>query len=167
MKLAALAAAILAVAAAGTARGSITLPRCHTPGLQVSLVGGGAAAGTWQRDLRFRNASGHVCFVYGYPGLGLENAQHRVQPSNVTWGSTMAHRDPGRHRIVLQAGESAYANMSGTDVPHGNGTCRTYAFLEVTPPGERTHRTLRFGTTACDRGRLTVTALGRTRTPAG
>jgi hypothetical protein len=166
MKLAVLAVAMLAVLATGTSRAA-SVPRCHTSGLQVSLVGGGAAAGTWQRDIRFRNVSGHTCFVYGYPGLGLENAQHRVLPSNVKWGSTMARRDPRPHHLDLAPGQSVYANMSGTDVPHGNGTCRTYAFLEVTPPDERTHRTVRFGGTACDRGRLTVTALSRTRTPAG
>ena len=110
---------------------------------------------------------GQLARMTAQAAIGLENARHVVQHSTVTWGSTRARRDPGRHMIVLKAGQSAYANMSGTDVPHGNGHCRSYAWLEVTPPDERTHRTIRFGGTACDRGHLTVTALSRTPTPPG
>jgi hypothetical protein len=155
---------------AGTAAGVVYPPlvrRCHTPDLRVYLIPNGGAAGSYAFDVAFRNRSGHVCFLYGYPGLGLEDAHHRRQPTRVTWGNSVARRDPGRHRVVLGSGKAAFASMSGSDVPRGSERCRSYPWLEVTPPDERTHRTVHFGVTVCDHGHLTVTALAATRTPRG
>lgn len=152
---------------AATAGGVVTpplVPRCHTRNLHVYLIPNGAAAGSYAFDLAFQNRSGHACFVYGYPGLGLEDAHHRPQPSRVTWGSSIARRDPRPHRVVLAPDRAAFASMSGSDVPRGSERCRAYPWLEVTPPDERTHRTIRFGITVCDHGHLTVTALSATRT---
>jgi hypothetical protein len=161
-----LALGLSAGAADGTNRPPFA-PRCHTPDLHVYLIPNGAAAGSYAFDIAFQNRSGHTCLVYGYPGLGLEDAQHRPQPSRVTWGSSIARHDPGRHRVVLAPGKAAFASMSGSDVPRGSERCRSYPWLEVTPPDERTHRTVRFGITVCDHGHLTVTALSATRTPRG
>jgi len=153
--------ALAFVLPAGAATG---VPRCHTDGLRVYLLDGNGAAGTISGDLGFRNASSHLCFVYGHPGLGLEAGRHRVMPSRVTWGSTRARRDPGSHRVVLAPGKAAFANFSYGDVPVGNEHCRPSAWLEVTPPDERTHRLVPFRATVCNHGHLTVTALSATRT---
>ena len=83
MRLAALAVVVLAFAA-GTAGGAGSLPRCHTAGLHVYLLPSGAAAGSYAMDIAFQNRSGHACFVYGCPGLELEDAHHRAMPSHVT-----------------------------------------------------------------------------------
>jgi uncharacterized protein DUF4232 len=167
MRVAALAFILLA-SAAGTAGGATTsLPRCHTTGLHVYSLRGGVAAGSYAFDIAFQNRSGHTCFVYGYPGLGLEDAHHRVMPSRITWGSSIARRDPGRHRVVLRPGRAAFASVSASDVPFGNEHCRPSAWLEVTPPDERSFRLVRFIGPACDHGHLTVTALSATRTPRG
>jgi uncharacterized protein DUF4232 len=169
MKLVVIALLALGVSAgtAGSAGGLTLMPRCHTPDLHVYLIPNGAAAGSYAFDIAFQNRSAHMCFVYGYPGLGLEDAHHRAQPSRVTWGSSIARRDPGRHRIILHAGKTAFASMSGSDVPRGSEHCRSYPWLEVTPPDERTHRTVHFAATVCDHGHLTVTALSATRTARG
>ena len=141
------------------------VPRCHTPGLHVYFAGSNGAAGRIETDIVFRNISGHTCFVYGYPGLGLENARHRVLPSRVVWGSTFARHDQGRHRVVLAPGRAAVANLAWSDVPHGRGgDCVSAAYLEVTPPDERAFRRLRFPQVACDHGMLTATALSARRT---
>lgn len=153
--------------ATGPAGGTSSLPRCHTAGLHVYLLRAGVAAGSYAMDLGFQNRSGHACFVYGYPGLGLEDAHHRMMPSHVTWGNSLARRDPGRHRIVLRPRRAAFANLSASDVPFGNERCRRSAWLEVTPPDERSFRLVPFGGPACDHGHLTVTALSGTRTPHG
>jgi hypothetical protein len=166
MRVAALVVVVLAVAA-GTAGGSTSLPRCHTAGLRVYFAGGGVAAGSYSFDIAFQNRSGHACYVYGYPGLGLQDAHHRVMPSHVTWGSSIARRDPGRHRVLLRPGRAAFANASGSDVPFGNEHCRPSGWLEVTPPDERSFRLLRFQNPVCDHGHLTVTALSARRTPGG
>lgn len=154
----------LGLAFAVPAGASTAVPRCHTPGLRVYLLHGGAAAGTVTDDLGFRNIGTRACFVYGHPGLGLEDRRHRMKPSRVTWGSTVARRDPGAHRVVLAPGRSAFANFSYSDVPRGNESCRPSTWLEVTPPDERTHRLVPFGGLVCDHGHLTVTALSATRT---
>ena len=165
MRFAALGALLLAFAA-GNARGTAAVARCHTAGLHVYLLPSGAAAGSYAFDIAFQNRSGRACYVYGYPGLGLQDAHHRVMPSHVTWGSSIARRDPGRHRVVLRPGRAAFASVSASDVPFGNEHCRPSAWLEVTPPDERSFRLVRFQGPACDHGHLTVTALSATRTPA-
>jgi hypothetical protein len=152
---------------AGASGAATPAPRCHTVDLHVYLSRVGAAAGTVAGDVAFQNRSGHACFVYGYAGFGLEDAHHRVKPSRVTWGSTVARHDRGRHRVVLRPGRAAFANLSWSDVQFGNERCRPSAWLEVTPPDERTHRLLPFGALVCNYGHLTATALSRTRTPHG
>ena len=158
----------LAAVTGGASGTSTSTPRCHTPDLRVYLTRIGAAAGTVEGDVAFRNRSGHPCFVYGYAGFGLEDAHHRVMPSRVTWGSTAARRDPGPHRVVLRPRRAAFANLMWNDVPFGNEHCRQSGWLEVTPPDEFTHRLVSFrGTFVCNHGHLTATALSRTRTPHG
>ncbi len=154
---------------AGLARASGTTgtPRCHTPDLRVYLGRVGAAAGTYAGDLAFRNRSGHTCFVFGHPGLGLEDAHHRPLRSRVTWGSTVARRDPGPHRVLLRPGRAAFANLSGSDVQVRNERCVQPTWLAVTPPDEFSHRHVPFKAPVCNHGHLTVTALSRTRTPRG
>jgi uncharacterized protein DUF4232 len=160
-------AGVLAVAvlplAAGLSSASTSLPRCHTADLRISLGRGGGAAGSIEREVVFRNRSGHTCFVYGYAGFGLENARHHAKPSRVTWGSTFAQRDPGRYRVVLRPGRAAFANLAWNDVPVGNERCGVSAWLQVTPPDERRYRLLRFGGIVCNHGHLTATALSRSR----
>jgi hypothetical protein len=162
----ALALAVLPLAV-GFSSAAIPLPRCHTTDLRVYLSRFGVAAGTVAGDVAFRNRSGHTCFVYGYAGFGLEDAHHRATPSRVTWGSTVARPDPGRHRVVLRPGRAAFANLSYSDVPFGNERCGPSAWLEVTPPDERRYRLISFRGIVCDHGHLTATALSRTKTPHG
>jgi hypothetical protein len=142
------------------------MPRCHTADLHVYLGRAGAAAGSLATEVGFRNQTRRSCFVYGYAGFGLESKRHHVKPSVVIWGNTFAQRDPGRHRVVLSPGRAAFANLAWSDVPvrgegwHCGGTA---AWLQVTPPDERRYRLLRFDAIVCDHGRLTATALSRTR----
>lgn len=152
--------------AVGLSSASVTttpLPRCHTADLRVYLGRGGAAAGSVEREVAFRNRSGHTCFVYGYAGFGLEDSRHHVKPSRVTWGSTFAHRDPGRHRVVLMPGRAAWAYLAWNDVTVGAERCGISTWLQVTPPDERRYRLVPFGGLVCNHGHLTATALSRTR----
>jgi hypothetical protein len=68
---------------------------------------------------------------------------------------------------VLDPSRAAFANLSYSDVQFGNERCRPSAWLEVTPPDERSHRLVPFGGLVCDHGHLTATALSRARTPHG
>jgi hypothetical protein len=144
-----------------------SVPRCHTADLRVYLGRGGAAAGSIETEVAFRNRTSHSCFVYGYAGFGLEDARHRVKPSRVTWGTTFAHRDPGRRRVVLRPGRAAFANLAWSDVPTAGEDQRSCgglsAWLQVTPPDERQYSLVRFGGMVCNHGHLTATALSRSR----
>jgi len=160
-----LAVALALTAGLSQAGGTLALARCHTPDLHVYLVGTRGAAGTLAGDIAFRNRSAHTCFVFGHPGLGLEDSHHRLLRSRVTWGSTVARHDPGPHRVVLGPGHAAYANLSWSDVQVRNERCAQPRWLEVTPPDEFTHRLVPFRAPVCNHGHLTVTALSRTRTP--
>ena len=155
----------LAAGTGGASSASTSPPRCHTPDLRIYIVGIRGAAGTLAGDVAFRNRSGHTCFVYGYAGFGLQDAHHRILPSRLTWGSTVARRDPGRHRVVLRPGRAAFANLSWSDVPVRNERCVHPTWLEVTPPDEFSHRLVPFRSIVCNHGHLTATALSRTRTP--
>jgi hypothetical protein len=150
---------------------SAPLGRCHTRDLRVYLGRSGAAAGSLETEVVFRNRSSHSCFVYGYPGFGLENARRQVMPSHVTWGSTFAQRDPGRHRIILTPGRAAFANLAWSDVPVAGEDQRTCgglsAWLQVTPPDEQRFRLVPFKAMVCSYGHLTATALSRIRGPRG
>jgi Protein of unknown function (DUF4232) len=159
--------ALALIAGLARAGGTAAVPRCHTPDLRGYTARIGGAAGTLAGDLAFRNRSGHTCFVFGYPGLGLENTAHRALPSRVTWGSTPARRDRRPHRVVLVPGRAAFANLSWSDVPVRSERCVQPTWLAVTPPDEFTHRLVPFKAPVCSHGHLTVTALSRTRTPHG
>jgi hypothetical protein len=89
--------------------------------------------------LTLTNTGGTPCYLYGYPGLGLEDASHHVLPSHTHWGSTYFAKDPGRHKVVLSPGENASASVAfvytGTNKAHAT-------YLEVTPPNAYDHASI-------------------------
>lgn len=168
---AALAAALLATglsaSSAGAAdRGASTTatPTCKLSGLKVTFDKGGVPDGVRNGMshagiyLRFKNTTDHTCILRGYPGLGLENAQHKPLTTKAEWGSTWYAKDPGKTNVRLEAGDSAWADLawtqSGTDAVHAG-------HLKVTPPAETRSAVLSFDRVV-DWGRLQVTALADT-----
>jgi hypothetical protein len=141
------------------------VPRCHTADLRVTLGRGGVAAGTIVRPVYFRNRSGRACFVFGYAGFGLEDASHRAQRSHVNWGPGFGVGSRP-HRVTLQPGERAETVLAWGDNP-SPGESQSYpcepksAWLEVTPPDERTFVRLRFSEVVCEHGTLNSPALHR------
>jgi uncharacterized protein DUF4232 len=134
----------------------------------VSLGRIHAGLGNVGVDLFLRNMSTRTCSLRGYVGLGLQDARHRTQHSEVRRGSTYFVADAGPRRVVLSAGASAVASLAWTDnaVPGEpqRGRCEpASAWLEVTPPGERTHVLVRLGASVCAHGRLVTTALHAAR----
>ncbi|QMU70254.1 DUF4232 domain-containing protein [Streptacidiphilus sp. P02-A3a] len=161
--------ALLVAGGVGTAvaapRAAAAPQRCHTTALGASLrvppnhVGMGNAYG----ELVLTNTSHQTCTVYGYPGLGLQNANHRVLPIRVKWGSTWFAADPRPHTVTLKPGQSAYANLAWNE-PYGTKSV-TPSYLEVTPPDETTFRLVRFAQGAINDGTLSVTALSARPVP--
>jgi hypothetical protein len=167
-KAAGLTAAVAALLVAGSAGSAVAAApnagagaaqRCQTTALGTSLraVGDQEGVGNRGEDLVLTNTSHQTCAVYGYPGLALQNSRHSVLPIKVVWGSTYFAADPRPHTIILVPGQSAYADLAWHE-PYGVKSV-TPSFLEVTPPNDFTHQTIRFAPGAIDDDTLLVTAL--------
>ncbi|MBC3993745.1 DUF4232 domain-containing protein [Streptomyces sp. AC563] len=144
-------------------------PTCKLAGLKVTLDKGGVPDGVRNGMshagiyLRFENTTDHTCILRGYPGLGLENTQHKPLATKAEWGSTWYAKDPGKTNVRVEAGDSAWADLawtqSGTDAVHSR-------HLKVTPPAETRSAVLNFDRVV-DWGRLQVTALADTPPKVG
>ncbi|MGI5347931.1 DUF4232 domain-containing protein [Streptomyces sp. CA-250714] len=152
----------LAGAGAAQALGSeatATVPTCRTSGLTASF--GEKLGGGMNHEgvvLKLKNTSGHTCNLRGYPGLGLEDSGHRTLGSTVHWGDTWYAKDPGKKTLTLKNNKSAEAVISWTHANAGTPDARHTGYLQVTPPANTTHKTLKLPTWV-DHGRLHVTAL--------
>lgn len=141
---------------------SSTEPNCAPTQLSAGLHGSQAGLGNRGFILTLTNTGTTSCIIYGYPGLGLQNASHQVLPSHTTWGSTYFDTDPGRSAIDLSPGETAsadFAFFSGT----GGSTDAVATYLEVTPPNASTYLTVGLpgAPVRMYLGRLGVTAMSR------
>jgi Protein of unknown function (DUF4232) len=120
---------------------SAAVPRCTENHLDVSKMAGVRHARYHGHNqygviLWLTNQSKAPCSLYGYPGLGLEDAGHHLLSSHTHWGSTYFARDPGPRLIVLAPGESATASVSFA----GGGPTTPWAtYLQVTPPNAYNH----------------------------
>ncbi|MGW1076415.1 DUF4232 domain-containing protein [Streptomyces sp. NPDC002537] len=135
------------------------LATCAAGDLGVSFadrLGGGMshAGGT----LEFRNTSGRECALRGYPGLGLENAQHQELSSHAIRGNTWYADDPGNKVVRIRPGGTAQAVVAWT---HSGTEARQAAYLRVTPPAATAYRTIELGDLV-DNGDLHITAVATT-----
>ena len=137
--------ALASTAGATTASAGAPVHRC----LKASLAAGlyGYESSSYERGqggfiLTLTNKGPVPCSVDGYPGLGLQNAQHHVVRSHTHWGSTYFAHDPGRRSFVLSPGETASASIGFVYTPdkakQAHGT-----YLEVTPPNAFDHMVIK------------------------
>jgi hypothetical protein len=152
-----------ATTTANTTAAASAVPRCYTQNLAAALRGSQAGLGNRGFILTLTNTGNASCSLYGYPGLGLENARHQVLPSHTLWGSTYFDRDPGRSLIVLSPGETVSADLAygSSDGIAAHTVAATY--LGVTPPNAYLHLTVRIpgAPVLIYRGNLHVTAVAR------
>ncbi|MGP3985902.1 DUF4232 domain-containing protein [Streptomyces sp. 3N207] len=161
--LAVAAAAGLGLVGAGAAQAlgsqaTATVPTCRTSGLTASF--GEKLGGGMNHEgvvLKLKNTSGQTCNLRGYPGLGLEDSGHRTLGSSVHWGDTYYAQDPGKKTLKLKNNQSAEAVIAWTHANAGTPEARHAGYLQVTPPANTTHKTLKLPTWV-DNGRLDVTA---------
>jgi hypothetical protein len=150
-----------AAQAAGSGSGTASIPTCSPAALRTTfgrqLAGGMNHEGVY---LTFRNLSGTTCALRGFPGLGLEDANHRTLPTHTHWGDTWYAGNPGTRTLVLKDGESAEAVLAWTHVNTGTSDAVHASYLEITPPAATTHKTLAFPEWV-DNGDLHVTALAK------
>lgn len=138
------------------------VPRCQEPGLAAGVLRYDDGGGQLGMVITLTNTGTASCFMYGYPGLGLQDAAHQVLTSQTHWGPTYFAHDPGPSLIVLAPGQAASASVA-----LGVGTQRTpwASYLEVTPPGDYRHALilLSYGLGGTN-GDLYVTAMARQTT---
>jgi Protein of unknown function (DUF4232) len=139
-------------------------PRCHTNDLNptVTLVPGGPdGRGFELLNLTLTDTSGHVCTVYGFPGMKLQDADENGQATDVV-------RIAGaKSLITLADGQSASTSVEFLpDSPDAaepqSGPCEpASSLLEITPPDETTQLDAQIDggpVTACHEGLLKVYA---------
>ncbi|MEV4506584.1 DUF4232 domain-containing protein [Streptomyces klenkii] len=162
------AAAIAAVAAlgtAGTASAAPTAagktPTCDVSGLKASLTDKGGHQNGMSHEgtvLVLTNTSARTCALRGYPGLQLEDTQHKAVTTNTTWGSTYFIPDPGKSTLLLRPGGSAEAALAWA---HADAPRMVQSgYLRVTPPASRGFLTIPFERIVTN-GDLSVTAFAR------
>jgi hypothetical protein len=136
--------------------------RCHTAGLALAPVpgGGDAGAGHAGMTLRFTNTLSVPCTFSGYPGAQRLDAAGDALPTRVVRGNGYLFRDPGPGRVTVPPGGAAAFGLEWGQVPTGGETtCPPAGMLQVTPPDEYSPLTIPATFTACDGGRLNVTAV--------
>jgi hypothetical protein len=155
-------AAGVGVAQASTASSANTaaaLPTCSVTNLSASLnqaLGGGMMhQGV---VLQLKNTSSRTCALLGFPGLGLENAQHKPLTTHTAWGDTWYAKSPAKKAVELKPGQAAQAVIAWTHANTGTSGASHAAYLEVTPPASTAHKTLAFDNWV-DGGDLDVTTL--------
>jgi hypothetical protein len=120
-----------ALALPGRGLGNVTVPRCATSQLRLSVrdVQGAVSHSYW--ELQLRNVGGGSCRLQGYPGVGLLDARGRLIADNAT-------RQPGfpTPSVTIAHNRGAYFTFafvtSGPCIPHdfkADG-------LEVYPPDD-------------------------------
>lgn len=130
------------------AASSAALSRCLTSQLTAWLgIPGSGAAGSTYYQLEVSNVSGHICTLYGFPGVSAHG------PGGRQLGSAAGHlAGQGKGLVTLLPRQTAHAVLQITDVGNFSpSACRpvTAASLRVYPPGAYTARTVPFSFRAC------------------
>jgi hypothetical protein len=150
---------LLAVASAGSAAG---LPQCRTTQLTARTSAPTAGLGHGGFVLVLTNRSTTACRTGGYVGLLRLDGDRRPVATSVHRGSGYLFESRPPRTLVVGAGRSVSAGVEWLDAagPSDPPNCfATGRYLEVTPPNERTHLTIRAATGDCAGGLLSTTAL--------
>ncbi len=155
------AGAVEAHAAAGSAA---SVPRCRLSQLSLAQPQSSGAAGSVRMRFVFTNASGSTCKLFGFAGMQLLNARSAPIPTYVHRGTSNVVPAEPESDVVMTPGQhgSFYAGYS--DVPTAAQPCRVSASVEVTPPNDFNHFTLKLAIAPCG-GLITVSPVVHGRLP--
>jgi hypothetical protein len=124
-----------------SAGAAASAPRCQTADLAAHLRQLNPSAGNRHAVLSLENTSGRTCHTRGHIGMRLRDSTGKALPTKAVWVGG------GGSTVTIKPGHRAYTRLDWGVVPSGNepvtGRCEpTPARLAVTPPDERTQRTL-------------------------
>jgi hypothetical protein len=147
------------------ASGSATsVVRCRLSQLGLAQPKSTGAAGSVRMRFVFTNVSKSTCKLFGFAGMQLLNARGAALPTYVHRGtSTVVPAEP-EVDVVMTPGQhgSFYAGYS--DVPVGAQACKVSTSVEVTPPNDAKHFTLKLAIAPCG-GILTLSPVVHGRLP--
>lgn len=117
------------------ARSTSSPPTCQNIQLLIRPHSSNGAAGHIGLIYRIHNLSRRDCFLEGYPGVQLLDRHFVSMPTTVTRGGSFIRTIPKRG-VRLPAGGNAYFTLLYSDVPTGNGPCRTARNLMIFAPND-------------------------------
>lgn len=154
---------LLLGAAVAVAPGSaLAAGQCRTNQLSARATGAQAGLGHIGFVLVLTNHSSTSCVTGGFVGLQRLGANHQAVATRVHRGSGYLFPSSAPERLLVAPGHSVSAGVEWVDGPVGSepDSCSTAGhFLEVTPPNDTAHLTIRAATADCDHGFLSTTAL--------
>ena len=157
--------ALMGCTTSGPASSTLGFGRCDIGDLEMQLIGGGVAAGSFKEAIEVRNRSSHDCDLYGYAGIQLLSAYRLPLPTKVIWSTDAFFlTTPAVVEIVeLPAGTGrAYIPLSFSGVQE---PCSQAALLRVTPPGASASLVIPGDLFVCSGGTLTVNPVTGRWTP--
>ena len=132
--------------------------RCHTAGLDLSLVSVDAGAGNLVGVFRLTNNLAVNCTFLGYPGAQLLDDASNPVPTTVVRGGGYFSSGPSPQPVTVQPKNAAIFRIHWEQVPVGNETtCSMATQLAVTPPDEYVPLQLAIQIRACGGGHLDIT----------
>ena len=120
--------------APSTAEASVSLPRCTSAALRITIGGGsGGAAGSVFTAVNFVNRSHRTCYLFGHPGVSFVAGDdgHQI--------GAAARRDKSSIRVVLRPGARAHATLRVVDYQvYSRAFCRPVPVrgYRIYAPGE-------------------------------
>jgi hypothetical protein len=134
--------------------------RCHTAGLDLSLVSVDAGAGNLVGTFHFTNTLDMECTFFGYPGAQLLDDAGTALPTTVVRGGGYFAGDGPPSVVDVQPHAAAIFRVHWEQVPVGNEpTCSMASRLAVTPPDEYVSLTAPIQIRACGGGHLDVSTI--------
>jgi hypothetical protein len=124
----------------GRAAQAVSSPRCHTGRLFIAPVANSGQAGVGHNGLTFRikSLTQQTCYMEGYPGMLLVDANAHDIATHVQWGNGYLFGNPARQQVMLKTGQSAYFGLEWVINPTPGQSCPNARYLLVTPPDETT-----------------------------
>jgi|GraSoiStandDraft_4_1057263.scaffolds.fasta_scaffold106819_2 hypothetical protein len=160
---------VAAIGAAGAAEAhaagsTASVPRCRLAQLGLAQPQSTGAAGSVRLRFVFTNVSASTCKLFGFAGMQLLNARQQPLPTYVQRGSSTVVPPEPESDVVMTPGQhgSFYAGYS--DVPTGAQACKVSTSVEVTPPNDAKHFTLKLAIAPCG-GLLTLSPVVHGRLP--
>lgn len=148
---------VTATSVAPSLTGTVTVPASQTPSAapelgpcqdnDLEVTNGPLQTANTQRRVvvSFRNTSSRGCTMVGYPGADL------VTPAGGILINVPRRPANAAHRLTLQPGDVATADVSTSAVDTGTGTtCARWGQLVVTPPNDFTSHPLGIDLPICN-----------------